>query len=359
MKKLLAIVRHFLLPALLIVVVMAWLGGVFHPRKIAPAKLPESNAPATGVDARAVTVALVPEMAEAVGSVQAQRRTTIAARVTANVLRVNVSAGQRVRVGEVLVQLDDRDLRAKARGARASVRRVEATRDLAAADYERDRALFERQVVPASVFDVTAMRVRTSTADVAALQDVVHDAEVVLGYSVIKSPYDGVVIDRSSEPGDLATPGKPLLTLYQSDRLWLEAAVPEQNVTALRLGATYRVHVDALERDLDGILLEIVPSSDPASRTVTARITLPIVPSLYSGLFGRLLIPVGERRRLSVPEAAILRVGQLTMVDRVIEGTLQRRSVQLGNTDGGEVEVLSGLAPGDQVSLVPRREMSR
>ncbi len=358
MKKLLAILRDLLLPALLIVLVMAWLGGAFHPQKVAAAKLPEPSSPASQASTRTVTVATVAELAEAVGAVQAQRKTTIAARVTANVLRVAVSAGQHVRAGELLVQLDDRDLQAKARGARSSVRRVEATRDLAAADYERDRVLVEHQAMPGSALDVTAMRVRTSTADVAALQDVVHDAEVVLGYAVIKSPYDGVVIDRSSEPGDLATPGKPLLTLYESDRLWLEAAVPEENVTALRIGATYRVHVDALKRDLDGTLLEIVPSSDAASRTVTARVALPVVPSLYPGLFGRLLVPVGERRRLSVPDAAILRVGQLTMVDLVVGSTLQRRSVQLGNTEGGETEVLSGLAPGDRISLAPRREIS-
>jgi RND family efflux transporter MFP subunit len=358
MKKLLAIVRDFLLPVLLIVLVMAWLGGAFHPRKVAAAKLTEPSTAAAQASARTVTVATVPEIAEAVGAVQAQRKTTIAARVTANVLRVAVSSGQRVRAGELLVQLDDRDLQAKARGARASVRRVEATRDLAAADYERDRVLFEHQAVPGSVLDVTSMRVKTSAADVAALQDVVHDAEVVLGYAVIKSPYDGVVIDRSSEPGDLATPGKPLLTLYESDRLWLEAAVPEENVTALRIGAIYRVRIDALKRDLDATLVEIVPSSDPTSRTVTARVTLPVVPSLYPGLFGRLLVPVGERRRLSVPDASILRVGQLTMVDLIVGGTLQRRSVQLGDADGAQIEVLSGLAPGDQVSLTPRKELS-
>jgi RND family efflux transporter MFP subunit len=358
MKRLLAIAREFLLPALLIFVVMAWLGGAFHPPKLAAAKLPEPTASAANQEARVVTAATVAEIAEAVGTVQAQRKTTVAARVTANVLRVAVSAGQRVRAGDVLVQLDDRDLQAKARGARASVRRAEATRDLALADFKRDRVLREQDVVPESVVDVTTMRVRTSAAEVAALQDVVHDAEVVLGYALIKSPYDGVVIDRNVEPGDLATPGKPLLTLYESDRQWLEAAVPEENVTALRIGATYRVRIDALKRDLDGKLLEIVPASDPASRTVTARVTLPVLSTLYPGLFGRLLVPVGERLRLSVPESSILRAGQLTMVDLVVGGSLQRRSVQLGDTDGGEIEILSGLAPGDRVSLSPRKEIA-
>jgi RND family efflux transporter MFP subunit len=358
MKKLLLLLRDVLLPALSIVAVMAWLGGAFHARKLAPAKLTEPSAPAAGVPEREVTVATVPEIAEAVGTVQAQRRTTIAARVTANVLRVAVSAGQHVRAGELLVQLDDRDLRARLRGARASVRRAEATRDLAQADYERDRALLEHQALPRAAVDVTEMRVRTSAADTAALQDVAHDSELSLGYTVIRSPYDGVVIDRSSEPGDLATPGKPLLTLYTSDRLWLEAAVPEEDVTALRVGAAYRVRLDALRRDVEGSLVEIVPSSDPASRTVTARVALPAVPSLYPGLFGRLLLPVGERRRLAVPNEAIVRIGQLTMVDLVVAGALHRRSIQLGDADGTEVEVLSGLAPGDHVSLSPRKELA-
>jgi multidrug efflux pump subunit AcrA (membrane-fusion protein) len=129
-------------------------------------------------------------------------------------------------------------------------------------------------------------------------------------------------------------------------------------VTALRIGATCRVRIDALKRDLDGTLLEIVPSSDPASRTVTARVTLPSLPTLFPGLFGRLLIPVGERLRLTVPDAAILRVGQLAMVDLVVGGALQRRSVQLGAGDAGETEILSGLASGDRVSLTPRKELA-
>ncbi len=358
MKKLLGFARDFALPALAIVVVMGWLAGAFHPPKLAPAKLPAPQTASVGAPVREAKEATVPQIAEAVGAVQAQRKTTIAARVTANVLRVAVSAGQRVRAGELLVTLDDRDLQARARAAKAAVRRAEAARDLAKADYDRDKVLLEHQVVTGAALDVTTMRTRSADADVSAQMDVARDADVALGYAAIKSPYDGIVIDRAAEPGDVATPGKPLLTLYETDRLWFEAAVPEEDVTALRIGATQRVRIDALKRDLEGTLVEIVPSSDPASRTVTARVTLPALASLYPGMFGRLLLSVGERRRLSIPAAAVLRVGQLTMVDLVVGGTVQRRSVQLGEEDAGEVEVLSGLSPRDEVSLSPRKELA-
>lgn len=345
------------LPVLIIVLMMLWLGGSFRRGTIQPGKVKAAETSASGVPFYTVSMQTAPQIAEAVGTVQPQFKTTVSARVTANIIELPVAAGQHVHKGDVLVRMDDRDMRAKRQQAQEALRRAEATRDLAQSDFERDKALFEKQVIPKSEFDQTALRLKTSTADVAGLEQAHHDAEVTLGYAVIRSPYDGIIVDKLSDVGDLAAPGKPLLTMYESGRLWLEAAVPEEQAGDLHMGKPYQVRLDSLDKKMEGRLVEIVPSADTSSRTVTARVTIPHIENAFPGLFGRMLIPVGERARVMIPQSAVLRVGQLTMVDVEESGTLRRRSVQVGRQIGDQVEILSGLIPGEKVSQVPRKDL--
>jgi len=357
MEKLKSTYLNWGIPVVVIVLMMAWLSGTFHRGTIRPGRVEAAQVSAAGVPVFTVSAITAPQVAEAVGTVQPQLKTTVSARVTANVIELPVAAGQHVHKGDVLVRLDDRDMRARRQQAQEALRRAEATRDLAQSEYDRDKGLYEKAVIPKSEFDITNMRLKTSTADVAGLQQAHHDAEVTLGYTVIRSPYDGVVIDKLSDVGDLAAPGKPLLTMYESGRLWLEAAVPEEQSGEIHIGKSYQVRLDSLGKVMSGRLVEIVPSADSSSRTITARVTIPQTEGVFPGLFGRVLIPVGERQRVAIPDAAILRVGQLAMVDVEEAGTLRRRSVQVGRQLGDQVEILSGLVPGEKVSLAPRKEL--
>jgi multidrug efflux pump subunit AcrA (membrane-fusion protein) len=108
---------------------------------------------------------------------------------------------------------------------------------------------------------------------------------------------------------------------------------------------------------MHGRLVEIVPSADSSSRTITARVALPFTQNVFPGLFGRMTIPVGEHARIMIPQLAVLHVGQLAMVGVDEAGVLRRRSVQVGRIIGDQVEILSGLAAGEKVSLAPRKEL--
>ncbi|MGC8549168.1 MAG: efflux RND transporter periplasmic adaptor subunit [Acidobacteriaceae bacterium] len=347
------------LPVLIIILMMVWLGGTFRRGMVHPGKVTAAQTSAAGTPLYTVTAVTAPLITEKVGAVQPQVRSTVSARVTASVIALPVVAGQHVRKGEVLVRLDDRDLQTMVRQASEELRQSEATRDLAQSDYERDKGLYEKAVIPKSDFDVTNMRLRTSTADVAAKQQALRDAQVYLTYTVVRSPYDGVIIDKLSDVGDMAAPGKPLLSMYESGRLWLEAAVPEEQSADLHIGKTYKVRLDAMDKAMEGRLVEVVPSADPSSRTITARVTIPYADNIFPGLFGRMYLPTGERLRTMVPNHAILRIGELAMVDVDEDGVLRRRSVQLGQQIGDQVEVLSGLVPGEKVSLSPRKKLDQ
>ena len=343
-------------PVLVIIFMMAWLKGAFDHGTIHPGTAVSAETSTAGLQFYTVAAIMAPDVVEAVGTVQPQFKTTVSARITANVLELPVTAGQQVRSGGLLVRLDDRDLRARKQQAQESLRRAEAGRDLAQSDYRRNKALYEMQVIPQAQFDEIALRLKTSTADVAASEQAQQDAEFAFGYAVIRAPYDAIVVDKLSDVGDMATPGKPLLTLYESGKLWLEAAVPEEQAGTLRIGKTYEINLDSLDQRLRGRLVEIVPSADSSSRTITARVALPFARGIFPGLFGRMMIPVGKHARIVIPQTAVARIGQLAMVDVDQAGVLRRRSVQVGRANGDQVEILSGLTAGEKVSLTPRKD---
>jgi RND family efflux transporter MFP subunit len=157
------------------------------------------------------------------------------------------------------------------------------------------------------------------------------------------------VVDNLANVGDLAAPGKPLFTIYEQGRLWLEANVPEEMLAGVHIGQYRTLRIDARGRELRGRVVEIVPASDPNSRTVAVRVRLEDTREIVPGMFGRLLIPASPEQVLTVPASAVKRAGQLTMVDVVDHDRVLRRTVQLGRAISDRFEILSGLSAGDTV----------
>jgi len=332
-----------------IVILMLWILGTFRRGVIQAGKEPVAAESAAGLATHRIEIQTIPAVTEAVGTVQAEQLATVTSRVVANILEMRAGAGQRVTSGEVLVVLDDRDLRHRVEQAQEAVRSAEATLAQAQSDYRRDKPLFDQQVIPAYDFEHTQTNLKTAEANLHRLQQAEREAEVNLSYTVIRSPFTGVVVDKLANIGDLAAPGKPLFTMYEQDRLWLEANVPEELLAGIRIGELRTLRIDARGRELRGRVVEIVPSSDPATRTIVVRVHLEDTREIVPGMFGRLRIPTAPEQVLTVPASAVTRAGQLAMVDVVEQGRVERRTVQLGRAMGERIEVLSGLASGDTV----------
>jgi RND family efflux transporter MFP subunit len=340
-----------LLPAAAILLLMLWVAGTFHHGVIQGAGQPVPEETATGLATCNATMQTIPAITEAVGTVQAEQLASVTSRATATIVEVRVSAGQRVGSGDTLVVLDDRDLQRRVEQAQDVVRGAEATLAQAQSDYKRDKPLFDQQVISPYDFEHTQTNLKTADANLHRFQQAQKEAEVNLSYAVIRSPFNGVVVDKLANIGDLAAPGKPLFTMYEQGRLWLEANVPEDMLAGIHIGEFRTLRIDARGRDLRGRVVEIVPSSDPATRTVVVRVHLEDPREIVPGMFGRLLIPSAPEQVLTVSASAVTRAGQLTMVDVVDQGRVQRRTVQLGRALGGRLEVLSGLAAGETVVL--------
>jgi RND family efflux transporter MFP subunit len=286
-----------------------------------------------------------------VGTVQPEQVATVTSRVVADLVDMRASAGQRVTAGTTLVVLDDRDLRHRVEEAQDARRSAEATLAQAQADYARDRPLFEQKVITPYDFEHTKTALDVADANLHRLQQAEREAEVSLSYAVIRSPFTGTVVDRLANVGDLAAPGKPLLTMYEQGRLWFAANVPENLLDRVRVGETLTFRIDALNREMPGRVVEIVPASDPASRTVVARLHVTDTTDVLPGMFGRLRVAVAPEQVLALPASAVVRAGQLTMVEVVRGARVERRTVQLGRPIGDGFEVLSGLAAGETVVL--------
>lgn len=336
--------------ALIVIAAMAWLAGAFRPGKIPPGELAIPGRPVAGtvVVARA---AERPRDAVVVGSVQSEVRTSIAARIIANVVEMRVNAGDHVKRGEVLVVLDDAAPKARVEQARELLRSAEANRSLAQTELDRINVLRPTGAISRSQIDEWETKKAVAEADVARAKQAVVESEVGLEDAQLRAPFDGVVIDRSAEPGEQAYPGRPLLTVYDPSRLRLEASVPESYVGRLHAGQAASVYIEAVSQARAGRVEQIVPASDPNSRSFLVKVHLDDPAGLYPGMYGRMRVVLGTERRIEVPRAAVSEVGQLAFVDVVQAGRARRRAVRLGQAEGATVEVLAGLRDGEQIVI--------
>lgn len=335
-----------------VVLLMLWLAGKFAPKvpSEAAAPLPQSVAS----DHRAVPVRLVrlPVEESAVGSIRAVHETSIGSKLLARVVEVNLKAGQPVKQGDVLVRLDDTDIRAKLQQANAAVAQAEAVKKQALADEKRYAELAQRNAVSQQEAEKAATAARAAEAEVIRLQETAKEVQAMLDWATIRSPIDGIVIDKKVDVGDMVSPGQILVTLFDPKRMQLVASVRESLAHRLQVGQPIAVRVEGLNKQCQGTISEIVPEAQSASRTFQVKVTGPCPTGIYTGMFGRILIPLEEKQTLVVPRQAVRRVGQLELVEVIEDGRPVRRAVRTGRTLGEEVEILSGLREGERV-LVP------
>jgi len=332
--------------------ILFWMSGGFQ-RKIEPGRVPAESRSAKGLNTATVHAVVEMETAEVVGTLKAERRTDVSSKIMAAIADIGVKAGDKVRKGQVVVTLDDRDLRARVEQARKAMEAGQATARQAAVDLERYRGALAGGAITRQQFDQQESAYKIAQANLEGAQQAVKEAEVALSFAKIEAPTDGVVVDKHADKGDTAMPGKPILTIYDPTALRLEAPVRETLATNLHVGDALRVHMDALDLDVEGRMDEIVPQAEAASRSVLVKVSVPRNPKMVEGMFGRLIMPTRERRRLCVPVSAIRHVGQLAFVDVVTTGgALDRRLIQLGeHHEYGRVEALSGVEAGDRVAL--------
>jgi RND family efflux transporter MFP subunit len=300
-----------------------------------PEAVPEQKLPTATV--RVQTVESLKRVAteEVIGTVRPKRSASISANVSGAIEQMLVAPGQSVKAGELLVQIDAREIQAR-------LDQAQAVRDQAQKDTERFKTLIQQNAVTQQEFEAVQSRFRIAEATVA-------EARTMLGYSKIVAPFDALVTAKRADVGDLAAPGKPLLELEDPTALRLEADVPEALLGKIELNDKLAVRVPSANLSLEAVVTEIAPAADPVSRTFRVKLDLPPAAGLRSGQFGRVAVPVAEISALRAPSGAVVVRGQMEIAFVIVNQRAQLRLVKTGKFLDGEVEIVSGLSPGEQL----------
>jgi RND family efflux transporter MFP subunit len=362
--------------------------------------VPEKTPMVKDVQVEAVKLSSMEGYYEAVGTVRSKTTTLLSSKIVGHIVALHVREGDRVRAGQLVIELDDRDVKTQLQKAQAGLREAqdaleevdktiraseaakdaaEANKTLAASTFSRYKTLFEREVVSKQQLDETQAKYKMAEAEVdrasKVLQSIVAkknqvlakmdqaradvaNAQVYAGYARITSPIHGIVTTKQADVGILAAPGVPLLTVEDATQYRLEATVEESQIGKIHLKDPVRIRIDALgDAALEGYVAEIVPTSDPASRSYTVKIELPArteennaQPMLRSGFFGKAHFSLGQRQTITIPRKAIIERGQLVNVYVVDASNIARlRLIKTGKQFGDRIEVLSGISDGDLV----------
>jgi membrane fusion protein, multidrug efflux system len=297
----------------------------------------EPKLPSTPV--RVATVDTRKRMAteEVVGTVRPRQTASLSAKVSGTVQQILAAPGQTVTKGQLLVQIDAKEIQAR-------LEQAQAIRDQVSKEIDRFKKLLAENAVTPQEYDVVLSRFRVGEASV-------KEAETMLSYVRVAAPFDGVVTAKRAEVGDMAAPGKPLVEMEDPTALRLEADVPEALIDRIHLGEKLAVRIGTGSNMVTAAVSEIAPAADPASRTLRVKLDLASVAGLRSGQFGRVAVPVAEINALRIPAAALVERGQMELVFVVANQRAQMRLVKTGKHLGDEFEVVSGLNPGEQVVI--------
>lgn len=317
------------------------------------------------VTTTAVAVRDVADTVQSVGTVESRREAVLSARIMGRIKAVRAEEGDRVRNGQTLVEIDADEIRAKraeAEHAReeglAALKEAGAALDNAGINYSRIKSLYDENAVSkkelddmATQYAVAEARVDQVRARIAQAGSAIKQADVMLGYSVISSPVDGVVVSKTANVGETAAPGMPLMKVVDDAALRLVTTVKESGIAGLGKGDEVEVAVDALAGlKLTGVVSDIIPAADPATRSFTVKLDLPPTDGLLPGMFARAMLPAGTRAAVILPEGALIdREGVEGVYVVGGDGVIVFQAVSLGGEIDGGRDVLAGLSGGEMV----------
>ncbi len=331
--------------------------------KVKPGTREVKREPVSGIAVEVVTPSQVDRHFETSGSVVAKTISAVASRMMGTVTSLRVREGDRVSAGQLLLTVDDTDVKQKVDAASAgyneAVKGLEAAkenRNLADVTYQRYKKLYDEKALSGQELDQieTQMKVadidyKRAEAAVARARAGLNEAKVYHGFTRVVSPVSGIVTEKKTDIGSMVVPGAPLLTVEDNSAYRIEVDADESLSGKIRPGMDVSVSIESMGRELKGRISEVVPSVDPKSRTFVVKIAVR-GEGLRNGLYAKVWIPVGRKEVILVPRSAVVEKGELVGLYVVGGDSIIRyRLVKAGRTYGDNVEILSGLNPGEKV----------
>ncbi|MFA6009174.1 MAG: efflux RND transporter periplasmic adaptor subunit [Desulfobacteraceae bacterium] len=314
---------------------------------------------------------------DAVGTIRPRTETSIESQVPAQIIKVMISPGSKVKRGDTLFVLDSRQFSSRLGSAKEGLKAAQAAKEQAnqgliaakanfaqaESEYTRVKKYFETEAATRQQLEQAKASFITAQAAVKQAREAllaaeagikqagagINEANISQGYTVIKAPDNGQVLRRMAEPGDMALPGKPLAVMRTSGALRIEVFVREGLISKVTPGMELDVEIKTLDTQTKAIVNEVVPYADPKTRTFLVKAQLPAMEGAYPGMYGKLKIPVTESDVITIPANAVKTVGQLQMVLVQDKEGWKSRFIKTGLAMGDRVEVLSGLSGNETV----------
>ena len=295
--------------------------------------------------------------------VEAVRQTTLSAQVPGAIISLGVKAGDVVKAGQELLRIDARSASQNAVASDAQVDAAQSAMNVAAKDYERQKQLFQKQYISQSALDRAQAQWQAAQAQVKAQRAQAGVARTQSGFFIVNAPYAGVISDVPVALGDMAMPGRALVTMHDPSALRITAAVPQSVAATMGDASLIQFELPGLPGLLRPTQVQVLPVVDAATHTVQVRLGLPAgLKGVTPGLFARIWLPTGpssgaiaQGEHFYVPASAVVRRSEMTGLYVVNpEGLAVLRQVRLGSTKGDLVEILSGVSKGDKVAVDPQ-----
>lgn len=307
--------------------------------------------PARSVQAQVTAIQPVETQSTTItpGTVVALESVKVASRLMGYIKDIAVVEGQSVKAGQRLFTIDPLDIEGAVAQARLGLQQAEDALKDAKADHERFEALYKDEVVSRQQYEKMKLNYDMAVSRASQAKAGLGTAQGQLKYAVVTSPINGVVTQKLAMEGDIAAPGHPVLMVENPARLQVQTSVPEALFKTLKPGQAVQVEVDGQDKAIVAKVARLSPAADPMSHTYGVKLDVAAV-GLQSGAFARVLFPRGSKLVLAVPKAAVLERAGITGVFVVgADGLAQYRMVRTGAVVDGQVEILSGLNPGERV----------
>ena len=288
------------------------------------------------------------------GTVEAINKTTVSAQTSGRITFINFDVDDFVEQGAVILQFSDIEHRSRLDQAKSALDAAVAQARAARQEFNRVDQLFKNGTVARARYDQAKSALDATDAQVKSATAAVEQAQEQLGYTVVKAPYSGLVVERHVEIGEIANPGQPLMTGFSLEQLRVRSEVPEQFAQVIRQSNVAMVLPNSGDK-INVTKLTVFPFADPKSNTVTIRLELPQgIKSVFPGMLVKTRFKVGEHEMLVVPEKALAIRGEVTGLYRVDGDNVILQQVRTGRRlSNGLVEILTGIRAGDKVALDP------
>ncbi len=315
----------------------------------------------SGVKTQIVAKTMVDDFYQTSATVKPKTSSVVSSMIMGRVTGLNVQEGDYVTKGQILLTIDSRDTAQRAIGAKAGVseaskgaEQANQSRQMANKTYQRYKKLYDEKVITRQEFDIIStqknmaeLEYQRTMAGVSRAQAGLGEVNVYQSYAKVTSPISGVVVQRNIDLGSTAVQGQPLFTIEAPSNLELVAEVNESLLPKIKIGMP--IFLETEGKILQSKITAVVPKINPMTRTFKVKVALS---ELNSGQYVKVKIPVAKKEAIVVPIDAIVQKGQLTGVYTVDDkNVISYRLIRKGDTNGSNIEILSGLNVGDKVII--------